>query len=56
MTQFWLTFYFVCGLATGIFMAINYGFIEDTPWWRKILSYLLVLVFWPFFLLVLMFT
>jgi hypothetical protein len=54
--QFWLTFYVVCGIATWLFMTLNYEFLEDTPWWRKIFSSVFVVALWPVILFILMFT
>ena len=53
--QFWLTFYGVVGICTWLFMVLNYDFLEGTPWWRRILSQVFVLVLWPVIVITLMF-
>ena len=53
--DFWITFYFVCGLATWIFLAINYEFLDGTPWWRRVLSGVFCIALWPVILITLMF-
>jgi len=53
--QFWIVFYFVCGIATWLFMTLNYEFIAETPWWRRVLSGVFVIVLWPVILITLMF-
>jgi hypothetical protein len=53
--QFWLWFYLICGIATWIFMSLNFDFLENTPWWRRVLSWLFCVVLWPIVLVILMF-
>jgi hypothetical protein len=54
VAQFWLWFYFACGIATLIFMLVSYEFLEDTPWWRKILGVIAVVALWPVILVLVM--
>jgi hypothetical protein len=41
------------GLLTLLFMATNYGFLEGTPLWRKIIAFIFAVILWPVLILLL---